>query len=99
MICAAGNPESAEICAADRGEHLATRSAAIETESVFVRSEMLGKAALAAAAVVVAEFRGKERASAAGRSRRFGLSFWFEKDGLGSSLGAGDGRTFAGVLY
>lgn len=36
--------------------------------------------------------------AASDMARGSGLSLEFEKDGLGSSLGAGEGRTFAGVL-
>lgn len=38
-------------------------------------------------------------AAAADTARGLGLSLGFENTGLGSSLGAGEGSTFAGVLW
>lgn len=44
-------------------------------------------------------FRGLGEAPAKDTAMDSGLSFEFGCAGLGSSLGAGEGRTFAGVLY
>lgn len=77
---------------------MVSASATVKPDFGIERDEVPGERISEAATAASPVFCGRGDAAAKDRSRGFGLSLGFENDGLGSSLGAGDGSTFAGVL-
>lgn len=90
--------DSETVCSTAGLESVVAISTSVVLEARLGAEEVLGGRASVGTAVVSAMFCRRGEAAARDRVWGFGLSFGFEKDGLGSSLGAGEGNTLAGVL-
>lgn len=98
MACDDWAHTSNEFCSAEVARTVLSTSATGEPEFGTQRDEVPGERASKAADVASPVLCSRANSAVMNKSRGFGLSLEFEKDGLGSSLGAGEGRTFAGVL-